>query len=105
MNIGQSKSTLGSSILPYSNGSALWFLLLSHTKVTNSPVCVCVCVCVHARVRTQARLVAQLCLTLCHPMEQLQLHATNSGKFSSHVYSINNISNFPCYGFLETFIT
>ena len=46
MIIGQSKSTLGSSILPYSNGSALWFLLLSYTKVTNSPVCLCVCVCV-----------------------------------------------------------
>ena len=66
MIIGQSKSTLGSSILPYSNGSALWFLLLSYTKVTNSPVCLCVCVRTRARA---ARLIAQLCLTLCNPMD------------------------------------
>ena len=45
MNISQSKSTIGSGVLSYNNGSALWFLLRSHTKVSSSSVCVCVCVC------------------------------------------------------------
>ena len=34
-------------------------------------------------------------------IEQLQLHATNSGKFSFHFYSIT-FSNLPCYGSLDT---
>ena len=58
MNIGQSKSTLGSGVLSYNNGSALWFLLHSHTKVSNSSVCVCVCVRTHAQTLSCVRLFA-----------------------------------------------
>ena len=36
--------------------------------------------------------------------EQLQLHATNPGKFSFHFYSITNIFLLSCYGSLYTSI-
>ena len=35
-------------------------------------------------------------------IKQLQLRATNSDKFSFHFILLQIVSNFPCYGFLDT---